>query len=515
MATGTLRGDGLVRAHTALAALEEDPQRLDRARVRFSDSPQPYTSHQSHNSTRSQSPNPPSEEQRRHEERRWQRIRERQASLPYYQLEVQESEEEQRLLDAHRNGRRRLQVGTNFIKLAHENVKKRWVEQGIWNDKWTATASGAVWKHEQPLEPEPELEAETEAETNNQPSLFSFSQPKPRRPKSDEENRQIAEQRATREREREASRPVHQFVYQVSKERERIQDELGSGEAPAPTAPADINTRAYENVKNIWIKRKIWNSKWGILPGMSWKHEDPLEEELADSPVPIQTDTLRNGNNDEAVEAPPARIFGSSTPAETNRRQVSSKMNASQRGQSANTESAGLANGDVEHSTLELNSASQRPRRPVPRPAVQTARASRRRPSHKDGQTQAVTSTSLGPVHISKVSKAPSREGPGARRRPNASEVLPSPDIAEPLLHTTSQPTVPAGGPRRSTRIAKLPQKQGLSVREPKSKVAPKRKRSGTASDEVKELPRSKLRRLVQETREEQISTNVRKRAGS
>jgi len=42
MATGTLRGDGLVRAHTALAALEEDPQRLDRARMRFSDSPPPY-----------------------------------------------------------------------------------------------------------------------------------------------------------------------------------------------------------------------------------------------------------------------------------------------------------------------------------------------------------------------------------------------------------------------------------------------------------------------------------------
>ncbi|KAF4618051.1 hypothetical protein G7Y89_g14997 [Cudoniella acicularis] len=33
-----------------------------------------------------------------------------------------------------------------------------------------------------------------------------------------------------RKREREASRPYHQFVYQMSKERERIQDESTSGE---------------------------------------------------------------------------------------------------------------------------------------------------------------------------------------------------------------------------------------------------------------------------------------------
>jgi len=453
MATDTLRGDGLVRAQRALAALEENPQRLDRARMRFSDSPPPYTSRQSHNSTRFQSPNPPSEEQRRPEEPRWQLKAERRASLPYYQLQAQESEEEERLLEAHRNGTPRLLVGSNFKKLARENVKKRWVEQGIWNDKWTDTASTGVWKHEQPLEPEPELEAET----NDQPSLFSFSQPKPRRPKSDEENRQMAEQRATREREREASRPFHQFFYQVLKESERIKDELGSRETGA--APADINTRAYENIKNTWIKRKIWNSKWVILPGMSWRHEDPLEEELADGPVPIQADTLRNANNGGAVETPQARIFGSSVPAETNCHQ----------GQSANTESAGLANGDVEHSTLELNSASQ--------PAVRTARASRRRP----------------PSH------APARGGPGARRRPNAT--APRPGTAEPLLQTASRPAVPASMPRRSARIADLPQRQGVSEREPKPKVMPKpkRKRGGTASDEVKEPQMSKRRKLVQE----------------
>jgi len=462
MATDTLRGDGLARVHGALAALEEDPQRLDQGRTRFRDSPPPYTSHQSHNSTRSQSPNPPNEEQRRREECLRQLILERRLSLPYYQFGAQRREEEQRLHEGDRNGTRRLPIRTNFYQLARENVKKRWVEQGIWNVKWTATASGAVWKHEQPLELESESESETETEAKKQVPIFSFSQTdpqtKPRQPKSDEEKRWRAERRATRratrEREREASRPFHQFVYQVSKESERIQDELESGEAAAPT---DINTIAYENVKNIWIERKIWNSKWGVLPGISWKHEDPLEGELADGPVPIQTDTIRNGNNGEAVEAPLARIFGLSAPAETN------QINASQRGQSANTESAGLANGDLEHSTLELNSAS--------RPAVHTSRASRRRPPDKDGQMQEVANTSLGTVRISKVSKAPARKGRGARRRPNASETLPSgdppllpgPDVVKPLLQTASIP------PRRSKRL-QLPEP---SMAEGSDSIAP------------------------------------------
>ena len=40
----TLRGGGLTRARKALAGLEEDPQRLNRARIRFDESPPPYTS---------------------------------------------------------------------------------------------------------------------------------------------------------------------------------------------------------------------------------------------------------------------------------------------------------------------------------------------------------------------------------------------------------------------------------------------------------------------------------------
>lgn len=130
------------------------------------------------------------------------------------------------------------------------------------SSKASGTANGTSLliggeRHEELLEPE--LESETDSEAGPSSPLFSFfakPQLKPRRPKSDDEKRRIAERRVIREREREASRPYHQFVYQISKKRERIQDESRSAEGNA-----DINTTAYENVKNTWTKRGIWNKR--------------------------------------------------------------------------------------------------------------------------------------------------------------------------------------------------------------------------------------------------------------
>ncbi|KAF2188142.1 hypothetical protein K469DRAFT_724733 [Zopfia rhizophila CBS 207.26] len=364
----TVRGDGLVMADRALASLVEDPQR--------------------HNSTRSQSPNPPKEE---------------------------------RIYEAHENRTRRLHAGTNIYQLAYENVKKRWVEQGIWNDKWNKTASGR-WKHEEPLELESESETDTEAG-----------------PQSDEEKRRrIAERRVTLEREREASRPFYQSVYQVSKERERIQYESGSGKAiTTTTASADINTRAYENVNNTWIKRGIWNRNWGILPGMSWKHEEPLEEETADGPATVQANLL--GNSSHEVEGAPIITMNGAPLRYISGRSVANLSEsgifmrnppaAESNNRQGYVDSPGLENGDAEYSPLESNSAP--PRR--------------------------VASASLGPVHLSKVSKTPLKKRPGPRRRPNASEVpsgdpllLTRPDITELLLQSASMPS------RRSKRLQQL-----------------------------------------------------------
>lgn len=460
MATGSLRGDGLARAQRALLELQ-DPQQLNRARERFSDSPPPYASHQSHNSTRSQSPDPPGEEQLRREERKLQLRIEHDASRPYHQFAAHVREEERRILYAHRNRIRSIPVGGNFIDMASKIVRERWVQQGIWNDKWSETASGR-WKHEEPLRPEPEPERES--------SSFSFFQEKQiaKPPDSDEEKRRIVERQATRVRQREASRPFHQFIYQVSEERERILEESRGGEATnATTTPPGINTKAYENVKDVWVKRKIWNEKWGILPGLSWKHEEPLEEDAADTHAPIEANENAFGNRDEVGEAPIPNIGGgahlkdifghpvtnhlesgvfarNSPPVEPVLRRGYNITSDSRREPSIVEGSVGLENGYTGRSPSESTTP---PKRREGLKTKQTAQPSQRKSSYKGRQTRATSIPSGGPAHSSRVSKAPTKKGSGPRRRLNGSEAvplgdplpLPAPDAAEP--------------PRRSARL--------------------------------------------------------------
>ncbi|KAL8939735.1 MAG: hypothetical protein Q9211_002605 [Gyalolechia sp. 1 TL-2023] len=387
----SIQGDGLIRAERARAPLVADPHQLDRARERFSDSPPSYKSHQSYDSTPSQSPNPPSEEQQRREKRKWLLIWARSESLPHEQFNAQRGEEQKRI--------DHVPVGSSAYRMAGDNVKNRWIEQGIWKDEWSSMPSG-LWKHEEPLKLEPD-----DTETEPQPSIFSFGtqpEPKPRRPRSDEEAQRIAERQATRVRERGASRPFHQFIYQLSKERDRIQDEPGTREANTITA-ADINTRAYENIKSTWTKRLIWNRKWGILPGMSWKHEEPLD---MDDPIPDQASPFWV---DEAEESP----------------------------------------------NLTANGAGSRVLSPT---AGHTVRSSRRKPSRGHGRARPLESTLLRPVHSPKISKAPKKRRPGRQQSPNTTELvssngprfLPGPDVAEPVLEA-------AGTPRR--RSKRLPPK--------------------------------------------------------
>jgi hypothetical protein len=73
--------------------MEGDSLRLDRERQQFSHSPPPYTSNPSGTTTRSASPNSPSEEQRLRQERRMQLEEEREASEPHEQFAAQVEEE--------------------------------------------------------------------------------------------------------------------------------------------------------------------------------------------------------------------------------------------------------------------------------------------------------------------------------------------------------------------------------------------------------------------------------------
>ncbi|KUJ06238.1 uncharacterized protein LY89DRAFT_570764, partial [Mollisia scopiformis] len=98
-----LRGDGLARVYRVLDKLEADPLGLDRARMRFSQSPPLYTSNPSGTITRSTSLELPSDEQRRREQReqqfqrRRQLMDERAASLPQKQFEAEVKEERKRI----------------------------------------------------------------------------------------------------------------------------------------------------------------------------------------------------------------------------------------------------------------------------------------------------------------------------------------------------------------------------------------------------------------------------------
>ncbi|EDN99108.1 predicted protein [Sclerotinia sclerotiorum 1980 UF-70] len=95
--TDTLQGGGLARAQRALLQFERDPQRLDRERVRFDDPLSVYASDRSGTTTRSQSPDGPSEEQQLQQERRNKLAEKRQASEPHKQFAAQVEEERRRI----------------------------------------------------------------------------------------------------------------------------------------------------------------------------------------------------------------------------------------------------------------------------------------------------------------------------------------------------------------------------------------------------------------------------------
>jgi hypothetical protein len=85
----------------------------------------------------------------------------------------------------------------------------------------------------------------------------------------------------------------------------------------------DINSTAYEIVKNTWIKTGIWDRKWSVLPGMSWKYErlslkEMLAEEMGPAPAP------REASPPEGEANPvPIQISRSPIPANLNNSSVS------------------------------------------------------------------------------------------------------------------------------------------------------------------------------------------------
>lgn len=512
----SIRGDGLLRADRALQELLENPERLQRARARFSESPPSYRSRLSGTTTMSQSPDPPSEAQQRREDREEKRFQlelKYRASFPYNQFEAQYRQE----LDRFKGRDDRTYdcpPGVNDIyEHADQNVKERWVDQGIWKDEWNSEyRPGGRWKHEEP----PELESGQRPKSKVVPGLFGA--PVERTPALPVKT---SEEVQREKRDREASRPYYQFIYQVSKERERIQKEMtrpipprssrpqhpyplgqpairdgsvqlwpietddqqeGSpGDETTVTIPPNINTIAYERVKNSWIKWQIWDTKWGVLPGMSWIHEKPLEEfireELGDDLDPGEADGIdanrseqaeplgrdmflpvvqqqsgsvggmtyapdTNGDGTGGIVRPPG-VVEPDQPAESSQKPESRGLNVSAPDvpQIKSPPPAGNDAGNSPLASSPLDGVAGRSQ-----PASSTPRRTQpRRRTAQSAQTQPANAkpSALQPVRPAKVSKVRKPRRPALSGRPEPDE---APDDA-------GQPTVTDTPPRRSRRL--------------------------------------------------------------
>ena len=268
-----------------------------------------------------------------------------------------------------------------------------------------------------------------------------------------------------REREREASRPFHQFIYQVSKERERIQSESG----PIPLHSADINTKAYENVKTTWMKRSIWNTRWGVLPGMSWKHEQSIEDMLAEEMGPEPPQVNPEDDDSRRVEeerpvfrplfGPPSNVnlFEHLLPADLNHGPISGVPNVSQQEMPAVPNAAGLQDGSADHLSLapNLRRSLAVSRQDARSTTGQRSRGGERAPSSSDGRVRPTAATALGPIHPARVSKSTRRKELGPQGRGNASNLRPNAQSSRPEL-----PPVPAPEqPRRSSRLQEVKSK--------------------------------------------------------
>lgn len=184
---------------------------------------------------------------------------------------------------------------------AYNNVRNSWIEQGIWRKAWdepwaketdvglfdpsprsltpepTKSRPGYQWGHEDGGPP-PDQEFERDlfrtiyvvgdlGMSEEQPKWYvqgslagpNYPIPYPRTRNS------------------EGSCPYRQFLYQIVKEREWIKDEMNFQIQFRPYN-VDLDSMAYETVKNNWIEDRIWKPEWNELPGSTWAHEDPLQE---------------------------------------------------------------------------------------------------------------------------------------------------------------------------------------------------------------------------------------------
>lgn len=232
---------------------------------------------------------------KRHHKRRNENVelklrRERDDSKPYNQFQNQVEEEKCLIVEAKGAGGKLSRTGTDseqpdpdavsrcleYEKQAIETVKQRWIEQGIWDEKWAKDLDflNAKWKHEVAPVSQPEPHASDDKKPGCFKSLFQRKKPQPQlqpRPLSAQDQKTVCN--------REASRPSPQFSYQIALQTRRI---LAQGNNAVTFSPEQVYDRAYQTVKNNWLEWGIWNETWGNWPGPCWQHEEPFDGDITD-----------------------------------------------------------------------------------------------------------------------------------------------------------------------------------------------------------------------------------------
>ena len=151
---------------------------------------------------------------------------------------------------------------------SRNNIHEIWSKMGIWAEEWTATDSmplgydvGRMWAHEC----SPPTSRSASPETTQPKKLLSI-------PMDSGGWLYVKAYQKVNARDRQASKPVNQFLAQVDREKQWLTDELTW--QPRQNN-VDVDNLAHQEVKNRWIEDGIWSSDWenSDLPGEAWAHE--------------------------------------------------------------------------------------------------------------------------------------------------------------------------------------------------------------------------------------------------
>ena len=264
----------------------------DLSRRRFSRSPPPVPSVPSTGYEESEPPSPGAQ-------LRYKEENELQNSRPDAQFRIQIDDELGRIRAARDNELLQQPNLVDWEEAAETNIKYRWMQQGIWDERW-ASHPGKIWKHELRDSPSPVRSSKSVKDDG----VSKLRTKRKRQPCDLEEEYQEIVRCAIGFQNRQSSRPCYQFIYQFDKEREWIKMGLSTQHQDQH---ANIDMRAYENLKSRWIRDGIWDDDWALIPSTSWRHERPPK-------LPTSLEMFRRADAQKAAameraERPPRWYF--------------------------------------------------------------------------------------------------------------------------------------------------------------------------------------------------------------